>query len=357
MSTMSLSTKIMFTAIVASATTAYAQASVTGAGSSAAELLYTSMAAAYNKSSNVNLSYQSSSSTEGLQQVKSRKVDFGATDVALSADERKANKLLCFPTAVSGIVPVINLPGVSNGQLKLTGELLAEIFSRKVNKWNDPKVQALNPGLTLPALPITVVTRQDGSGTTYNFTDYLSKSSPEWKTSYGSSYSVAWAAGTTPVKGSAGVVAALKQTAGAIAYVDFQYVTRNKLNFASLKNRDGKFVLPSGAGFTAAMNNSGWASKGSYEEMLTDKPGAGSWPITASTFAIVPLVSSSPDNAVAAIKFFTWGFVHGDAAVGNTAFVRLPDNVQGRIFGELTTITDSAGKPLKWSLSDTMNLR
>lgn len=349
--------KILFAILVAASPALYAQTSLTGAGSSAAEILYTSMAAAYSKSSNVSLHYQSSSSTEGLQQVKSRKVDFGATDVALSADERKAGKLLCFPTAVSGIVPVVNLPGVASGQLKLTGELLADIFSRKITKWNDPKVQALNPGLALPALAISAVTRQDGSGTTFNFTDYLSKSSAEWKAAYGSSYSVKWAAGTTPVKGSAGVVAALRQTPGAIAYVDYQYVTKNKLSFASLKNRDGKFVAPSGAGFSSAMNNSGWTSKGAYEEMLTDKPGAASWPITASTFAIVPLITSSPDSAVAAIRFFTWGFVHGDDAVGNTAFVRLPDNVQGRIFGELTTITDSAGKPLKWSLSDTLNLR
>jgi phosphate transport system substrate-binding protein len=354
---MSPTKSILLAVLVASAPAVFAQTTLSGAGSSAAEILYTSMAAAYSKSANVSLNYQSSSSTDGLQQVKNRKVDFGASDVALSADERKAAKLLCFPTAVSGIVPVVNLPGVASGQLKLTGELLAEIFSRKLTKWNDPKLLALNPGLALPTLPITVVTRQDGSGTTYNFTDYLSKSSPEWKAGYGSSYSVSWAAGTTPVKGSSGVVAAVKLTAGAIAYVDYQYVTKNKLNFATLKNRDGKFVAPSGAGFTSAMNNSGWSSKGAYEEMLTDKPGAASWPITASTFAIVPLVSANPNNAVAAIKFFTWGFVHGDAAVGNTAFVRLPDNVQGRIFGELTTITDNAGQPLKWSLSDTLNLR
>ncbi|NHZ94314.1 phosphate ABC transporter substrate-binding protein PstS [Massilia sp. CCM 8734] len=349
--------RIIFAVIVASSPALHAQTSLTGAGSSAAEILYTSMASAYSKSSNVNLSYQSSSSTEGIQQVKNRKVDFGATDVALSADERKAGKLLCFPTAVSGIVPVFNLPGVGSGQLKLTGDVLADIFSRKITKWNDPKVQALNPGLALPDMPITVVTRQDGSGTTYNFSDYLSKSSAQWKASYGSSYSITWAAGTTPVKGSAGAVAALKQTPGAIAYVDFQYVAKNKLSFASLKNRDGKFVSPSGAGFSSAMNNSAWASKGTYEEMLTDKPGAGSWPITASTYAIVPQVSNTPDKTVAAIKFFTWGFVHGDDAVGNTAFVRLPDNVQGRIFGELTTITDSAGAPLKWSLTDALKMR
>ncbi|MDQ1919315.1 phosphate ABC transporter substrate-binding protein PstS [Massilia pseudoviolaceinigra] len=354
---MSFKNKIILAALVVLSPATYAQNQLSGAGSSAAEILYTSMAAAYSKYAQVGVSYQSSSSTEGLQQVKSRKVDFGATDVFLSTDERKASKLLCFPTAVSGIVPIVNVPGVASGQLKLTGELLADIFSRKITKWNDPKVQALNPGLALPALPITVVTRQDSSGTTFNFTDYLSKSSPDWKAAFGSNYSIAWAAGTTPVKGSASVVAALKQTAGTIGYVDYQYVTRNKLNFAMLKNRDGKFVAPTGAGFSSAMNNSGWATKGAYEEMLTDKPGAGSWPITASTFAIVPLVSSKPDNTVAAIKFFTWGFVHGDDAVGNTAFVRLPDNVQGRIFGELTTITDTAGAPLKWSLADMLKMR
>lgn len=354
---MSYNKNILFAAIIAASPAIHAQTALTGAGSSAAEILYTSMASAYSKSSNVSLSYQASSSTEGLQQVKTRKVDFGATDVALSADERKAGKLLCFPTAVSGIVPVVNLPGVSSGQLKLTGDVLADIFSRKITKWNDPKLQELNPGLALPSLPITAVTRSDGSGTTYNFTDYLSKSSPAWKASHGSNYSISWVAGTTPVKGSASAVAAVKQTPGAIGYVDFQYVAKNKLSFASLKNRDGKFVSPTGAGFSSAMNNSAWATKGAYEEMLTDKPGAGSWPITASTYAIVPQVSNTPDKTVAAIKFFTWGFVHGDDAVGNTAFVRLPDNVQGRIFGELTTITDSAGAPLKWSLTDALKMR
>ena len=354
---MSLTKKFLLAAIVAACPAAYAQTALTGAGSSAAEILYTAMASAYAKSSNVSLNYQSSSSTEGLQQVKNRKVDFGASDVALSADERKAGKLLCFPTAVSGIVPIVNLPGVASGQLRLTGELLADIFSRKITQWNDPKVQAVNPGLALPGLAITVVTRQDGSGTTYNFTDYLAKSSPAWKAGYGSNYRISWVAGTTPVKGSSGAVAAVKQTAGAISYVDFQYVAKNKLNFASLKNRDGKFVAPSGAGFSSAMTNSAWASKGAYEEMLTDKPGAGSWPITAGTYAIVPQVSNTPEKTVAAIKFFTWGFVHGDDAVGKTAFVRLPDNVQGRIFGELTTITDSAGAPLKWSLSDALKMR
>ena len=260
--------------------------------------------------------------------------------------------MVCFPTAISGVVPVVNLPGIGKGQLQLTGEVLADIFSRKIVKWNDQRLRALNPTLPLPDLAITAVTRSDGSGTTFNFTDYLSKSSPAWLNAYGRNATIAWAPGTVSAKGSSGVVALFKQTTGAIAYVDYQYVTKGNLASALLKNRDGKFVSPGPVAFSASLANSAWLSKGTYEEMLTDRPGTASWPITTGTFILLPQASSNPATTIAAIKFFTWGFVHGDAVIGKAAFVRLPDIVQGRIFGELPTITDSAGVPLKWMLLD-----
>jgi phosphate transport system substrate-binding protein len=326
---------------------------IKGAGSSAAQPLYTALAAAYGATGKVKLNYMASGSSDGLKQIRARAVDFGATDVALTPEQRKQLKLLSFPTAVSGVVPVVNLPGIRKGQLQLTGEVLADIFARKIVRWNDEKLIALNGDLSLPDLAITVVTRVDGSGTTYIFTDYLSKVSASWMRSFGKDFTVSWPAATTQVKGSSGVVSAVKQTSGAITYVDYQYAVLNNLAWTSLKNRDGKFVNPGPTGFSAALVNSGWVNS-AYEEMLTDRPGARAWPITSGTFIVVPLVTSKPEQTIEALKFFTWSFVHGDDVVGKADFVKLPDGVQGRIFGELTTITDTTGTPLKWSLSDVL---
>lgn len=332
-------------------------AEIKGAGSSAAQPLYAALAGVYGKTQPVTLSYDSSGSTDGFKQIRGNAVDFGATDIALSADQRKAAKLLCFPTAISGVVPVVNLPGVKKGQLQLTGDVLAQLFSRKIVKWNDPKLKALNPSLNLPDLAVSVIVRQDGSGSTFNFTDYLSKVDPEWLGAYGRNFRVKWPDGVTQVKGSNGVVAALKQTSGAIGYVDYQHSQQNSLAHTTLKNREGKFVSPGRMSFSSALTNSAWMTRGAYEEMLTDRPGVSSWPITSSTFVLVPQVASNPEKTLTAVKFFTWGFIHGDAIVGKAEFVRLPDVVQGRIFGELTSITDAGGVPLKWSLSDVLAQR
>lgn len=325
-------------------------AEIKGAGSSAAQPLYDSLAETYAKTRNVTLSYQPSGSSDGFKQITNKTVDFGATDIALTVEQRAKAKMVCFPTAISGVVPVVNLGGVRKNQLQLTGDVLADIFSRKILKWNDQRLRALNPGLALPDLGITVITRSDGSGTTYNFSDYLSKASAAWQSTYGRNATIAWAPGTTPAKGSSGVAAAVKQTSGAIAYIDYQYVAKGNLTPAMLKNRDGQSVAAGPVGFSSSLMNSAWMSKGTYEEMLTDRPGAASWPITAGTFILLPQASSNPATTIASIKFFTWGFVHGDAVLGKANFVRLPDIVQGRIFGELSAITDTAGVPLKWSL-------
>ena len=331
-------------------------ADIKGAGSSAAQPLYATLADAYSKSHPTVITYQPSGSSDGLKQIKANTVDFGASDVALSAEDRKASNLLIFPTAISGVVPIVNIAGVRKGQLKLTGDVLADIFARKILKWNDPRLTALNGGINLPDQAIAVIVRSDGSGTTYNFTSYLSKVSKVWSAGFGHDYAIKWPAGVVPVKGSSGVVSAFKSTPGAIAYVDFHYVKHDDLHYVTLKNRDGSYVAPDAASFSSALKNSSWARTGAYEELLTDQPGTASWPITAGTFILVPQKARNPEKTIATLKFFTWAFVEGEAAVGKADFVQLPDKVQGRIFSELTSITDDAGVPLRWSLLEVLKL-
>lgn len=351
---MKYSSHALLGALLACVLTSVSAVEIKGAGSSAAQPLYTALSGIYAKSQPITLAYEPSGSTDGFKKIRGNAVDFGATDIALSAEQRKSAKLLCFPIAISGVVPVVNLPGVAKGKLQLNGDLLAELFSRKITRWNDARIKALNPSLTLPDLPVAVIVREDGSGSTFNFTDYLSKANTEWSGTFGRNFRIVWPEGVIKVKGSSAVVAEVRKTSGAIAYIDYQFANQGGLAYTLLKNREGKFVAPGKAGFSSALNNSAWMTKGTYEEMLTDRPGNASWPITSSTFVLIPQASGTPDRTIAAIKFFTWGFIHGDAAVGKAEFVRLPDVVQGRIFGELTTVTDTGGVPLKWSLSEVL---
>jgi phosphate transport system substrate-binding protein len=323
---------------------------ITGAGSTAAKPIYTKWAETYQQRTGSSLNYQPVGSAAGIKQIEAHSVDFGASDVALSAEDLKKEKLICFPSAISGVVPVINLPGIKAGKLQLTGELLADIFSHKINRWNDPAIAAVNPGVNLPKLQIVTVARQDGSGTTYNFTDYLSKMSPAWKETFGRNFTIKWPSDTVTVKGSSGIVTAVKQLTGAIGYVDYNYVVQDHLVYTKVKNREGKFIVPTPHGFESALNNSSWKTKATFEEMLTDKPGVGSWPITMGTFIIVPQIAKNPEGTIAALQFFTWAFMKGDSIVDGMDFVRLPDRVQSRIYSELTKITDVKGAPLHWAL-------
>lgn len=325
-----------------------AATAIVGAGSSAAQPLYAKWAETFARQTGISIDYQPVGSSAGLRQIKAREVSFGASDVALDREVARKESLICFPSAISGVVPVVNLPRVKSGELQLTGELLADIFSRKIVTWNDPAIVAANPHLSLPKLPITPVVRQDGSGTTYNFTDYLGKVSLAWKTAYGTNFTIAWPAGTIPAKGSSGVSQTVRTTSGAIGYIDYNYVVQDQLNFARMKNRDGRFVAPSARTFSAALSNSSWRSGARFEEMLTDKPGADTWPITAGTFIIVPQQAADAAATAATLKFFTWAFMKGDRIADGLDFVRLPDPVQARIFGELMRITDRDGKPLRW---------
>ena len=323
-------------------------ATTTGAGSSAAAPLYNKWAEAYSKKTGLSLDYQAAGSSAGIKQIKARSVDFGASDVALSVADLKREKLIQFPSAISGVVPVLNLPGIRTGELKLDGEVLADVFARKISYWDDAAITRLNPGLRLPHKVIAVIVRQDGSGTTYNFTDYLSKVSPEWKTTYGKNFTIKWHKDLLQVKGSSAISAGVENTAYSISYVDYNYVLKDKLNTAMMKNHEGKFIAASASAFEAALNNSNWKSRGSFEEMLTDRPGANSWPITMGTFVIVPSSTNAPEKTISVLKFFTWGFMNGDYLVNTVDLVRLPDSIQARIFKEMTTVTDSSGTPLRW---------
>jgi phosphate transport system substrate-binding protein len=322
---------------------------ITGAGSSAAHPIYARLAAAYGQTSGVKLAYQPIGSSGGLKQIKARAVDFGASDVSPPARELDQENLLAFPSAISGVVPVVNLPGFKPGDLQLTAALVAGMYARTITQWNDPAIAAVNPGKSLPKLAIVPLARQDGSGTTYNLTDYLSKTVPSWKAAFGTNFSIKWAGDVVQVKGSSGMSEAVRNTAGAIGYIDYSYVPQDKLTYARLQNREGRFVAPAAESFTAALSSSGWKSRGAFEEMLTDQPGTASWPITMGTFVIIPRVARQPEATIRVLKFFSWTFLNGDKVVNSMDFVRLPDAVQARIFAELTKVKDGDGKPLQWS--------
>jgi len=323
---------------------------INGAGSSAAKPLYEGWAQAYKQTGADSVAYDPIGSSGGVKKIKEHGVDFGASDVAMSHADATKENLICFPTAVSGVIPFFNVPGVKAGQINLNGTVLADIYEGKIKRWNDPEIAELNAGHALPALPIVAVARQDGSGTTYNFTDYLSKISPEWRDKFGTNFLIQWPATIQQVKGSSGVVDAVGKTAGAIGYVDYSYVLEHKLAYAKLQNRSGQFIEPTFESFSAALNNSDWKTRASFDEMLTDKSGVESWPITAGTFAIIPNVASDPAKAVATLKFFSWAFLHGDDIARKSGSVRLTDSLQAKIYVLFTTVKDKSGKPLSWSL-------
>ncbi|MEW9900130.1 phosphate ABC transporter substrate-binding protein PstS [Chitinivorax sp. PXF-14] len=316
-----------------------------GAGSSAAAPLYQKWSGGFQKDSGHLLRYEAVGSAKGIEAAKARRVDFGATDVAPSAAELAKTGLVLLPTAITGVVPVVNLPGIKPGQLKLSGEVLARIMMARITQWNDPAIAALNEGMRLPAKPIVVVTRSDGSGTTYNLSDYLSAASREWKESLGTGFTIKWPAATS-VKGTDAVVSTVKSTDGAIACVDYAYVIENGLSDVRLQNVDGKAVKAEAASFTEALMNSTWPSKGDFEDRLVAKHGAGSWPITMGTFVVLPRVADNAARTGAAANFLIWGFMRGDKLANSLAFVRLPDAVQAKATNALGSMRDKSGQAL-----------
>ena len=321
-------------------------ADISGAGSTFAAPIYGKWAEAYKTSSGVGLNYQSIGSGGGIRQIKNKTVDFGGSDKPLKPDDLDKSGLYQFPTVVGGIVPAINLPGMQAGQVKLSGAALADIFLGAVKTWNDPEIAALNPGLKLPASPITVVHRSDGSGTSFLFTSYLAMKSPAWNTKVGASDSVQWPVGLGG-KGNEGVAAFVKQTVGSIGYVEYAYSQQNHIPYVLVQNKDGQYPQPIAANFAAAASGADWTkARGNYL-LLLDQPGANSWPITGATFAIIYRQQADASRGAAVLKFFDWAFTNGDASAGSLNYVPLPQSVKDMIRKQWTdTVKGPDGKPL-----------
>lgn len=328
---------------------ARATESIHGAGSSAAAPIYQSWARAYQKATGASLAFEPVGSSAGIAKLRAKAVSFGASDVAPAEADLDAAGLLLFPVAITGVTPVTHIPRVER-PLRLTGEVLASIFLGEITHWDDARIAQLNGGVPLPSLPIKVVVRSDGSGSTYNFADYLAKVSPAWKKTHGVKPSLGWPASFVAVQGSSAVVKAVKEIPGAIGYVDYAYVKEAKLATVQLKNAEGEFVGPSLDGFKAALAASDWVTSAAFTTTLTHKPGKASWPITMGTFALVHKVAAQPEQSLAALKFFAWSFLNGDALVQQSNFVRLPDRVQAAAFKTLTAVKDSSGQAIGMGL-------
>lgn len=315
----------------------------TGAGASFPAPLYSKWAADYHKATGTKINYQSVGSSAGIKQIEARTVDFGASDEPLTDEALQAKGLVQFPTVIGGIVPVVNIQGLQPGQLKLTGQVLGDIYLRKITRWNDPAIVALNPGVSLPDAEIAPVRRADGSGTTFGFTNYLSKVNAEWKEKVGEGKAVNWPTGAGG-KGNEGVAAFVSRLPNSIGYLEYAYVKQNRLTFAQLKNSDGNFVSPSEGTFKAAAAGADWSK--SFHQILTNQPGAQAWPITSATFVLMHKVQDKPEQAATALKFFEWAYREGDATALGLDYVPMPQSVKDQVFKTWGQIVDSAGKPV-----------
>ena len=316
---------IVAAGLVAASTSAFS-ADITGAGATFPFPIYSKWADAYKKETGNGLNYQSIGSGAGIKQIQAKTVTFGATDAPLKAEVLEKDGLVQWPMVMGAIVPVVNLEGIKPGELVLSGELLGDIYLGKIAKWNDPAIAKLNPSLKLPTDAITVVRRSDGSGTTFNFTDYLSKSNAEWKTKVGFGTAVEWPAGVG-AKGNEGVAGNISQTKNSIGYVEYAYAKQNKLTYAAMINKAGKTVQPTVAAFQAAASNADWAKAPGYYVILTDQPGEASWPITAATFILMHKDATDKTASQEAIKFFRWAFAKGDKMAEELDYIPMPESV------------------------------
>jgi len=305
---------------------ASAAATINGAGATFPYPVYGQWAYLYNKETGVKLNYQSIGSGGGIKQITAKTVDFGASDAPLTSDKLDKEGLLQFPMIMGGVVPVVNLPGIQPGGIKLTADTLAGIFLGAITKWNDAKIAADNPGVTLPDVAVTVVHRADGSGTTWIFTNYLTKVSKSWADQVGNDKAVKWPAGVGG-KGNEGVAAYVQRIKGAIGYVEYAYALQNKLTHTLLKNRDGGFVAPTSESFQAAAANADWAKAPGFYLVLTDQPGQGSWPITGASFILVHKEQQDAATAKAVLDFFDWCYANGGPTAEKLHYVPMPANV------------------------------
>lgn len=341
-------TPIIFSGVALTATllgtgTAFA-ADITGAGATFPYPIYAKWAESYKNQSGTGMNYQSIGSGGGIKQIEANTVDFGASDMPLKPEDLEKNGLMQFPTVMGGDVPVYNLEGIGNGKLKFSGELLANIFLGKVTKWNDPAIKALNKGVALPDQDITVVHRSDGSGTTFIWTNYLSKVSPEWKTKVGEGTAVQWPAGTGG-KGNEGVASYVQRLKGAIGYVEYAYALQNKMAVGQVKNQAGQFVMADEDSFKAAAAGADWNKAPGMYLLLTDQPGKQSWPITGATFILMHKAQDKPDTAKEVLKFFDWAYKNGSKMAAELDYVPLPEKVQNLVRSNWKSeIKDTSGK-------------
>ena len=315
----------MLLAVVAFAATAQ---EITGAGATFPAPLYAKWASEYNKTTNIKINYQSVGSGAGIKQIEAKTVTFGASDMPLTDDKLAASGLFQFPTAIGGVVPVINLKGIEPGQLRLTGAVMADIFLGKITRWDDAAIKALNPSLALPDQAITVVRRADGSGTTFIWTNYLSKVSKEFKETIGEGTAVSWKTGAGG-KGNEGVSAMVRQLPGALGYVEYAYVKQAKMNWVNVQNAAGNWVAPTEDAFKAAAANADWNK--SYYQILTNQAGKEAWPISGATFILVYIKPGDAAASKTALTFFDWAFNNGDKAADELDYVALPPAVKAKI--------------------------
>jgi len=327
-------------ALVAGSTGLASAQQITGAGATFPAPLYAKWADAYNKSTGARVNYQSVGSGAGLRQIRGKTVDFGASDMPLTDEELAKDGLVQFPTVIGGVVPVLNVAGIETRQLRLTGQLLGDIYLGKITKWNDPAIAKLNPGVKLPDTPIAVVRRADGSGTTFIFTNYLSKVNAEWKSKVGDGTAVNWPIGVGG-KGNEGVAAFIQRLPNSIGYVEYAYAKQNKLTYALLQNAAGAFVAPDDDTFKAAAAGADW--KKSFYQILTDQPGKEAWPITGATFILMHARQDKPQQAQAALRFFSWAYANGDRMSEELDYVPLPAAVEDSIRQQWGRITDASG--------------
>lgn len=314
-----------------------------GAGSSAAAPVYRIWAEEYKKSGGDTIAYDPVGSGAGMTRIRQRKADFGASDAIASKSDLDKDGLVMFPTVISGVVPFINLPRTGPA-LRLDGDTLARIFLGEITLWNAPEIAALNPKASLPNLPIKVVCRADGSGTTYHFSDYLSKVSPTWKTRFGVANKHAWPQGFMPVNGSSEVSKTVRNTPGAIGYIDYNYVLEDNLTPVQVKTASGRFLAASPEAFRSAVVGSRWFTHGDFSQTLTNMPGDNAWPITMGTYVAVPKTASDTARAAKTLRFFAWAYGHGDLLAGQAKFVPLPEKVQASAYREISSVRGSKGE-------------
>jgi phosphate transport system substrate-binding protein len=330
-------------ALVSVATVAHAQ-DVTGAGASFPAPIYAKWADAYNKATGARINYQSVGSGAGIRQIKAKTVDFGASDAPLKDEDLAKDGMIQFPTVIGGVVPVVNIRGIQPGQLRMNGQVLGDIYLGKITKWNDPALTSLNPGVSLPDAQIAVVRRADGSGTTFIFTNYLSKVNEEWKSRVGEGTAVNWPTGAGG-KGNEGVSAFVGRLPNSIGYVEYAYAKQNKMSHVLLRNKDGAYVAPDEANFKAAAAGAQWDK--SFYQILTEQPGKDSWPITGATFILMHKVQDKPQQAVNSLKFFDWAYKNGDAMASELEYVALPESVKNLVRKQWAAeLKDASGKAI-----------